>query len=239
MEEDKTRAEAPADSSPDNTGSGDAPRTDGQGEVKNELNAYKSSLGRKISTMEQDVITIKSELREVLDTLREKMSRAGVSSNINDDDEVPKYITTPDDLEKYNTIKAKRERKKRDSFAKDYFYFADKYGDPSDPNLHEAVMKELSENSNAYPTYTDWENAEQDAYTNYKAAEVRVLKEKLRNPRVTVKGESPAGTGTTAVSRTTPAKETTVELDDMSRKFLKAVNASTDDEWVKKSLSRG
>ena len=195
-------------------------------------NAERSRLGRRFSKLEQDFMETKQMLGRMEELLQTRETPAR-----REEDRPPEYITTPDDLDKYLEIRQLKEAARQTEYARSYIGTVKTL--PTD-DIHDEVLKEmLEDNVSAYLRHTG--DPRRDAQINYRLAKAAVLEKKIAAQRAkpNVKGDKEHGaTGVTATSRVSPPPKETVELDEWSKKFVKAVGASSDDEWVQKSIKR-
>jgi len=123
-------------------------------------------------------------------------------------------------------------------YATDYIKAVQRGFGETDEELHNAVVKELTEiNFRNYNKHTG--NPLADAQINYDRAVATILRRQRTPSRGTpnVHGDRPnAPTDVSSASRLDGPPEKKIELDEYSRKFLKAIGAKEDDPWVIESL---
>lgn len=197
----------------------------------------RSGLGRKMAKYEQELNSMRQTISQLTSVLSARQNNA-----ISQVDDVPpvEYITTPEDLEKYEAWKADKQERQRNTYANNYVHSI-KMMSYVNPDMHDAIENELLTNVNEYPTYSKYVDPVSDAKQNYLKAENKLLKQQLAGgqPIVpNVRGGNNAPTGVTSVGRTTVPPKATIQLDDYAAKFLRSIGETTDSEWVQKSIAR-
>jgi hypothetical protein len=198
----------------------------------------RSKLGRKMATVEQELSSMRQTIQQLSSMLQSRQTNA---LNTAADDAPPvEYITTPEDLEKYEAWKEAKMERQRSVYANNYIHTI-KTLSYINPELHDDIVQELLTNVAEYPTYSRHANPADDAKRNYVIAENKLLKQRLAGDRPivpNVRGDNSAPTGLSNTSRSNTPPKPTVQLDEYSSKFLKSLGETTESEWVQKSLSR-
>jgi len=185
----------------------------------------------------------KSQLSKRIEELEGTLGRlSAVTSKVDLSDKPPvEYITTPEDLEKYNAWKSTQDEKKRKAYANEYVG-AVKRLSYLNPELHSDIESELLHSSTNYPSPSRLSDATYDAQMNYRMAEATVLKRQLAafkagKPLVKGGAGNPA-TGITATSTNVKSGKKIVELDEVSKKFVAAMGEKEDSDFVQDSVQR-
>lgn len=244
---------------PPESGTGDSPFPEGteQRDSVQDTDAdldqkERSRLGRRFKRIEEDFNSVKqtiSRLEQLLAQREEPARGSGYDPFITQkpfsppaaDDGPPEYITTPQDLERYNAWKQRREMEAQQAYVSGYLKRIATFGaTEQDKELHAEVERELKTNVHKYLRHTG--NPYHDADINYRIAKAEVLAQRYENlkSKPNVKGDrSMPPTGVTATAgRSEPPPPPKVELDEYARKFIDRMGASVDDEWVQASLKR-
>lgn len=200
----------------------------------------RSKLGRRISNFEQEISGLKQTIAQLSSTLMQKESYSqGAIGNVGDVPPV-EYISTPEDLEKYEAWRAEKIGRQRNAYANAYVHTI-KNLSYINPDLHTDIETELLTNVGEYPTYSNYSNPASDAQQNYVRAENKLLKQRLmanQTPKPNVRGGAAMATGISATSRmSVPAKQS-IKLDDYASKFIRSLGETEEAEWVQKSVSR-
>lgn len=199
----------------------------------------RSRLGRRFTKTEQEMAGLKAQLDRMTAMLEASHAPSAMNQPVSDVPPVD-YITTPEDLEKYEAWKANKLERQRNQYANQYVHSIKTMSYMS-PEMHAEIEAELLTNVNEYPTYSKHLDPASDARTNYLKAENKILKQKVTGNQVpppNVRGGANAPTGMSGTSRVnTPAKPT-VKLDEFASKFLKSLGESEDADWVQKSVAR-
>jgi hypothetical protein len=201
--------------------------------LEKELQKERSNRGREVSSLKQEL----QDLKQTIESLSANLSR---TTPIHSDDDKPPidYITTPEEHEIYDKWKADREAKRRKEYVNAYVRTA-KSLSHINPELHSEIENELLNSTTKYDSYTNFQNAAQDAEINYRIAESIVLKKKLADVNTTnFKSQTGRSTGTTTGSDNKGTAKKAVELDEYSKRFLDAVGEKHDAEWVIDSANR-
>jgi hypothetical protein len=199
----------------------------------------RSMLGRRFTKAEQEIAGLKEQLNRMTERLLNSNAPSAMNQAVSEQPPVD-YITTPEDLERYEAWKEAKLERQRNQYANQYVHSI-KTMNYINPEMHSEIEAELLTNVNDYPTYSKFADPVSDARANYYKAESKVLKQKLTGNQVpppNVRGGANAPTGLSGTSRVnTPAKPT-VKLDEFASKFLKSLGESEDAEWVQKSVAR-
>lgn len=202
----------------------------------------RSKLGRRISSFEQEIDGLKQTIAQLSSNLMQRPDPYSQRAVGAVEDAPPvEYISTPDDLEKYEAWRAAKTERQRNAYANNYIQTI-KTMTYVNPELHTDIENELLTNVNAYPTYSNYANPAGDAQQNYLKAENKLLKQRLvssQAPKPNVRGGAPAPTGVSATTRMNTVAKPTVKLDDYASKFIKSLGESEDADWVQKSVARG
>ena len=185
----------------------------------------RSNLGRKVKKLEETL----AEMNEALQELRGSRSATGTTTKTED---IPEYIATPDDVEKYLTARERRQLEEQKAYRGAYAKSFRKVGS-EDPDLYEEVFNEMFEHFNVVRTG----NPEVDAELNYAKAKASVLAKKTSkpNPKANVKGgKSEVSTNLSVESRADETPLADVQLDDFAKEFVAKTKMKT--ESVKDAL---
>lgn len=205
----------------------------------------RSQLGRRVKGLEELVETKFTDLASKLDLA---LSRVGTPpapaphypQSPPDDEEMPEYITTPEDFRKFQRIEAQREARAGAAYSGAYVQSV--YGlNHIDPTHHAEIVAELLQvNPQRYMKHTM--DPRRDAELNYHMARANVLSKKLVAPPSTpppsVRGGGNPPAGVTVTGRQAAPPQNPIALDDYSRKFLRAIGANEADDWVQESVSK-
>jgi hypothetical protein len=215
---------------------GDSPSdgTGSQDSLELQLQKERSSRGREVSSLKSEL----AEMKKSLDMLVSQTSRPTPPKSGGEEPPV-KFITTPEELETYNTWKASKDVEKKRQYAVEYVHTAKglKY---LNPELHDEIEKELLYSDTKFDSMSNFSNPSKDAEINYRIAESNVVKRKLAEAiagKPTKGGNNPA-TGITATSTNVASPKKKVELDEYAKKFLDAMGEKDDADWVQKSVQR-
>lgn len=199
----------------------------------------RSNLGRRFTKAEQEINELKSQLARMSERLMTTNAPSAMNQPVEETPPVD-YITTPEDLEKYEAWKANKLERQRNQYANAYVHSI-KTMSYMNPELHTDIENELLTNVNDYPTYSKHLDPASDARANYLKAENKILKQKLTGNQVpppNVKGGANAPTGLSGTSRVNTPTKPVVKLDEFSSKFLKSLGESEDADWVQKAVAR-
>ena len=196
----------------------------------------RSRLGRRFTKFEQEMEGLKQSVTQLMGTIRE---RQAIETPVDDKPPV-EYITTPEDLEKYESWKQDKEVRRRNVYANNYIHSI-KSMNYLNPDLHDEIENELLTNVNEYPTYSKFSDPASDARQNYLKAENKLLKQRMANlgPRPNVKGGNTPPSGVSSSSRVNAPPKNMVKLDEYASKFVKSIGETEDAEWVQNSIARG
>ncbi len=216
-------------------------KADENSKIADELqddNAEKSRLGRKVKAMEEENKRIKESLDEILKEVRsgKQVKSEPVTDKLesDDDEQLPDTITTPEDLERYNRVKAKNEQKAITTYQTKYRSLIK--GFETDEHYND-VISLIKTNAEFDKIYTG--DPEIDVEINYNKAAKVVLSKKIKAgsaKKIDVHGDDgdapPAGlSGSTRVAKTTDSE---IELDEHAKAFVDKVKMSKED--VSKAL---
>jgi hypothetical protein len=217
--------------------------TEGQSGKTTVPDDHPTKLGRRVSNMEARM----ADMLDKFDTLIGKFDNGIPTREAQNSDlgYVPLEDDTPDHVkETVVAVKrelardAQREQETQQKYAEKYIKAVQGGFGDSDEELHNAVVKELLEtNFRNYGKHTG--NPARDAQLNYEMATAAILRRQRVGQRPIPNVHGDRQNASTELSSSTrlgepPLKK--VELDEFSRKFLKAVGAKEDDPWVLESL---
>lgn len=201
---------------------------------------HPTKLGRRVSKMEERM----TDMFDKIDSLMGKLDhgipqRVPEYSTSMEYDEVPEHVKeTVTAVKKELAKEAAREQEMQQKYATNYIKAVQRGFGDVDEELHNTVVKELTEtNFRNYKKHTGDPIA--DAEINYTAAIAAVLRRQRTVGKVApnVHGDKPhAPTDVSSHSRLDGPPEKKIELDEYSRKFLRAIGAKEDDPWVLESL---
>jgi hypothetical protein len=198
----------------------------------------RSRHGREISSLKDQVSDLKRSIESLASDLT---SRQTHSLPVEDDEKPPvEFVTTPDELEKYNAWKERKVAKQRENYTRDYVR-AVKSLSYMNPEFHNEIEKELLASDTRYNSHSGFIKPSYDAEANYNIAEAKILKRKLKEAKgeVTVtRGDNSLATGVTVTSTNATTGKKKVELDEDAKKFLRGMGEKEDAEWVQDSVSR-
>jgi len=201
---------------------------------------HPTKLGRRVSRMEERM----TDMFDRLDTLMVKLD-TGVPTRMPnyeapmETEEVPEHIKeTVVAVKKELAKETQREEEMQRKYADGYIKAVQKGFGDVDEELHNAVVKELLEtNFRNYKKATGDPTA--DAQINYDRAVAAILRRQRASSKIApnVRGDKPnAPTEVSSALHLDGPPERKIELDEYSRKFLKAIGAKEDDPWVLESL---
>jgi hypothetical protein len=201
---------------------------------------HPTKLGRRVSRMEERL----TDVFDKLDVLIGKMDR-GVPTRMPEyvapaeHDEIPEHVKeTVAAVKKELARDSQRDQEMQQRYATDYIRAVQRGFGESDEELHNAVVKELTEtNFRNYKKHTG--DPLSDAQINYDLAIGAILKRQRAASKVApnVRGDKPnAPTDLSSTTRLEGPPVKKIELDEYSRKFLAAVGAKEDEPWVLESL---
>ena len=204
----------------------------------------RSRLGRRLSKFEQEFSELKTKM-SVLDKLDSFMSQQQQAQyrqpdpqrTVVEDEQLPEFITTPEDFEKYQMIRQRKQDRQNQLYTSNYVGSIRQMS-YINPEMHSEIEKELMTNVKLYMKHTN--DPLQDANINYRIAEANVLKKRMMDstPRPNIKGGTTVPTGVTSTTRMAAPPKVVDKLDDYAAKFIKAIGASEDDDWVQQSIKR-
>mgnify|MGYP000685404646 CR=1 FL=1 len=200
----------------------------------------RSRLGRKVASFEQEISGLKQTISELTSMLATRQDGTRAMEQPIEDAPPVDYISTPEDLERYNQWKEAKMSRQRNEYANRYIHSV-KSMSYINPDLHADIEAELFTNVDEYPTYSGHTDPVADAGRNYLKAENKLLKMKLvggQAPQANVKGGVHQPTGLSTTSQVSQAQKPQVKLDPYAEKFLRALGEDTNSEWVQKSLAR-
>lgn len=192
-------------------------------------NAERSQLGRKVKGIEDSVRTLTENLNAFLATQNRPKEVAS-------DDEIPQYISTPDDLEKYNRAKAKKEQAMKQVYESNYVKMVRQIAGQDDDG--DDVMKEVLSLESPFNRYITGDPVV-DARINYADAARAILKKKYvpAKAKPNVKGEkSQVSTSLNITTTERPSEGAEVALDDFAKEFINQTKMK--DESVKEALGK-
>jgi hypothetical protein len=207
---------------------------------------HPTKLGRKVKEMGERLSKIDSledKLNQLMTMNQELSTRLQESRpatrTTEDADEVPEHIR---EVLPYVKKELSREQHETDTknrkYYDDYVATVSKPREDVDKELHDAVVDELlTSNFRAYKKVTG--DPSVDAQTNYDLAVARILKAQRAGKKTApnVKGDrqnAPLGLSSGSANDLQPVKK--AEPDEFARKFIRAIGAKDDDDWVQESL---
>lgn len=217
----------------------------------------RSQLGRKVADMERTFTNMNENLNRLTQLLAERETagyddpyapprerRRGPSeySEPREEDIYDTPITTYRDVKEREKIEKRIEAGRDQAYVSNYVRRVKSLGigPNTDPNLHQAIERELlSDGYNQY--YRPTGHPVRDAEINYNMAKASVLEKKYRNDinRPNVQGDkNNAPAGMTSTGRVSFPPQQYEELDEYSKKFIKAVGSKDTDDWVQNSVKR-
>ncbi len=221
---------------------------DKEGKAKGPVpESHPTKLGRKVKEMGErlgKLDSLEEKLNQLMNMnlelstkLQENRTPASTSSST--EEEIPEHIK---EVIPYVRRELSKEQNERESANKKYFddYVANvkKTRGDVDEELHKEVVNELLEtNFRAYKKI--YGDPVIDAQTNYDLAVANILKKQRSGKRTApnVHGDketAPLGLSSNSRNSVEPPKR--VEPDEFAGKFLRAIGAKVDDEWVQESL---
>jgi len=223
------------------TGQPEGQQAAAQGAQSTVPDDHPTKLGRRVSKMEERMM----EMIDRFDTLMVKME-PGLPTRIPEyeaaQEDIPEHVKeTVVAVRKELAKESQREREMQQKYAVDYIKAVQKGYGSTDEELHNAIVKELTEtNFQNYKKITG--NPLEDAQINYDRAAAGILRRQRAASKVApnVRGdrENPP-TDLSSSSRLDAPPERKIELDEFSRKFLRAIGAKEDEPWVLESLKGG
>jgi hypothetical protein len=169
----------------------------------------RSNLGRKVKKLEDT-------LEQMNEAIQEMRSQRQAPQTAQED--LPEYISTPGDVEKYLTLRERKQKEERDRYQSVYAKTFREVG-KEDPEMYEEIFNEMFEHFNVVKTG----QAEVDAELNYARAKASVFAKKTSQPKpkANVKGKEPAGSTNLSVdSRAETTSGPEIELDDYAKEFM-------------------
>lgn len=191
----------------------------------------RSQLGRKVKKIE-DTLT---DLSQKLDTYFSNLNRPVISEKGN---ELPEYISTPDDLDKHLDARENKRREETKKYEGAYGIEMRKIGGKDSEEVSSEVLKEVFTLDSPFNRYITG-NPATDARINYAEAKAAIVSKKIAvsKPKPNVKGEKPPGSTNLNVSTSEP--ETSVgeiQLDDFAQSFVTSTKMK--DESVRAALGK-
>lgn len=171
----------------------------------------RSNLGRKVKKLEETLL----EMNEVLQELRTQRQAANNPAREN---ELPEYVSTPDDVERILSARERKQQQEREKYQSTYAKTFREVG-KEDPELYEEVFNEMFAHFNEVRTG----DASVDAELNYARAKASVLAKKTAQPRpkANVKGEkTAASTNLSVESKAEEGSVADIQLDDAAKEFI-------------------
>lgn len=212
-------------------------------------NAERSQLGRRVQRMEESLkalSTLESRLGRMMEMMEQGSAFAPPQKHpweTGQPEEMPQYINTPEDFEKYERIKRQKEAAESEHYQRGYVGYIRSRGlkDVSTPpDLQSEIEKELLITGRGkYLRHTN--DPIRDAEINYGLAKAEVLSRRYSTDanRPNVRGDRPnPPAGVTASTRTAAPPSNNVELDEYSRKFIQALGKDPNDPRVQGALKK-
>jgi hypothetical protein len=197
----------------------------------------RSRLGRKLAKVEEELLAQRQQTNELLQLIREQ----GAKKEPDPKEQLPEYITTPQELEQYLDY---REKKKNDlqqtyhqSYAKTVFGFKS-----NDAEIHAEILKEMDANFRAIPTG----NPAVDAELNYSRAKAAYYAKLVSSKKIEKEiplrgGKEEVATGLSGASRVVGKEATLPKLDTVAQEYVDYLRSKGKKEeeitaFVKQSL---
>jgi hypothetical protein len=197
---------------------------------------HPTKLGRRVSKMEESLNTILDRF----DLLLTQQQRVEPTRTQSVDDDDPEIQRIEERLAKRNREKELREQEQNSQYVNRYLRAVKSGTGDVDEELHEAIVKELTEiNPLLYKKHTGDPAA--DGRINYGLAEAKLLRQQRTAAKgaPNVKGDKKnAPTDLSSTSRLGEQPKKVIELDPYAKKFVKSLGLAEDDPWVQESLSR-
>ena len=222
-------------------GSNEAESSQTESEEPLDDHKERSRLGRRFTKFEQEIEGLKQTIGNLTNTLNQRpdpYADRAIHQPMEDKPPV-EYITTPEDLEKYEAWRSQRAEQQRSQYANKYVHGIKSMTYMSD--MHSEIENELLTNVGEYPTYSKFSDPMGDAQKNYMKAENKLLKQKLvgaQAPKPNVRGGSNTPAGVSATTRINAPTKSPTKLDEYASKFVRSLGESEDSDWVQKSVSR-
>jgi hypothetical protein len=203
-------------------------------------NAARSSLGRKLTRYEQQMNEMRDSLNRMNDMMSRQMEERQYSppsrsfpDGQTEDDLDDQVVTTYRDVKKLQNIEQQKAQQQQIRYQGAYSQYVNERpfrAKDTPADIHDEIKRELLETGSAqYRKHTS--NPIQDAEINYGLAKAKVLERRYSEAigRPNVRG---------ATSRTPAAPVKSEKLDEVSEKFVRAMGANPEDEWVQNSIKR-
>ena len=182
----------------------------------------RSRLGRKVAKFEEELLEQRRHTNELMELLRAQMTKKEPEESPN----LPAYINTPEDLEKYlehrETKKVKQHQDYHEGYAKTVFGFKSSETKPGDaPEIHAEILKEMDANFRNIPTG----NPNIDAEINYSKAKAayyaKLSASKKVEREVPLKGgKEEVPTGLSGASRVVGKETVLPKLDSVAQEYV-------------------
>ena len=208
-------------------------RVEAKPKTEEETDEHKerSQLGRKVKKIE-DTLT---DLSQKLDTYFSNLNRPVVSEKGN---ELPEYISTPDDLDKHLDARERKRREATGKYEGAYGVEMRKIGGKDSEEVSSEVLKEVFTLDSPFNRYITG-NPATDARINYAEAKAAIVSKKIAvsKPKPNVKGEKPPGSTNLNVSTGEPESSVgEIQLDDFAQSFVTSTKMK--DESVRSALGK-
>lgn len=199
-------------------------------------NAERSKLGRRLKGVEETINKIASFIEQQAQERQLQQFATPPVQQPTPQEEIPEYITTPAELEKYLAYRDGQKQRAETAYQGNYLKNCQAMS-RLDPDLSQDIFNEMVANFNTKHTG----NAVVDSQLNWAQAKSSVLAKKLAakanpEPSERFQGTKTAlPTGVSATTRTQPPKQTLPKLDEAALEFIKSTGMS--DESVRAALS--
>ena len=196
----------------------------------------RSRLGRKLAKVEEELLEQRKQTNELMQLLRAKFEPKEEKPP-----DLPEYITTPEELEKYLNYRDQQRVQKQQEYHQNYAKTV--YGfKANDADAHAEILKEMDANFRNIPTG----NPLIDAQINYSQAKAayfsKLAAAKKVEREVPVKGGQPeVPTGLSGNSRVTSKSPSLPKLDKVAQEYvdyLRSLGKKEDQivEFINKTL---
>ena len=189
----------------------------------------RTALGRKVKGLELEV----QRLTQMLSARPQAPPANSPQAN---EDEPPEFITTPDELERYLSIRERKRQAEVQGYQMGYGQRFLEIGkdDPMYMEVEQEMMSSFNRRETGNPAI--------DAELNYHRARAAVLSKKLASPapevpaapKIPGKGDKPQGSGVTIASRNSRPASAPPQLDEFAADFIRRTGMK--EESVREAL---
>jgi hypothetical protein len=201
---------------------------------------HPTKLGRRVKQMEEHLDLVLDRL-EALASQQIAPPQAAPQSFNDPELDDPELRRLEERLERRRMEKEQKQLSMSQRYVQDYLRVVNRgSGGDVDEELHEAVVKELTEvNPGSYPKHTG--DAGRDGKINYELALAKLLRQQrvAAKNRPNVQGDkrnAPLDLSSTSRLGDVPVKK--IELDEFAKKFVRSLGLAEDDPWVQESLQK-